>query len=397
MSTATANQPSRSGRTAAGKIVLLTLRSLIRSRDDNRLSELLTGNVDWDYLLALSYFQDVSPMIAHILTRDEYCSYIPEPYQKRLQRSYLDNVNRNIILANELVKVIEMFGRHGIETIALKGTALAEQLYVNPIPRITHDIDVLVHKDQLSNAKSLLQEMGYSLDISQDEPDHPFHSVFQKRNGIPLMLELHWDLEDPRLLITPLSEIWRRTQQQRVEGSSVRVLSPEDTLVYISHDIFKETSQQLKYLSDITALLEKFGGTLNWSLVTAITKSLGTETTLYYSLKWVKELLEAPVPDEVLGNIRPAIWKRGLIWLLIDSQKVLTSARWSKLDSETFTLALSLMMGRLNQSITVQVKFRSDNANVISLWLSTITWIPPVLVAALYRKVAGLFARKHRE
>jgi hypothetical protein len=382
---------SSAGKRAAREILLLSIKAELGSEEKEHLAQVLAGNVDWEYLLSLAVYQDVTPLLAHNLVKNAPNGYIPEPYLEKLNRIYHNNIYRNIILSEELVKVLLLFSKAGIDVITLKGTVLAEQLYANLKSRSTTDIDILIHKEQLSQAASLLLESGYTPSTLAEEIGHPFHRVFYKQEKFPLMIELHWDLNDPRFINIPLSDIWRHAHLQVFQGGSTRVLSSEDNLIYLAIGLFRDNIKKLKYYGDITALLKIYRDTLDWNYIVASAKSLGIETSLYYSLKWAQEFLDAPFPAPVIRTLRPAPWRRCLIEIIINSRTPFSLVKWRKLNDENSALVYSLMMSRTSQSLAVLAKYRGDGRR--AAWLRTIVWIILVFGIALYSKTVNSLCR----
>jgi hypothetical protein len=382
---------SLAGRRAAREILLLSTTTTLSYDNMKRLSTVLEGTVDWKYLFNLVEYHRVGPLIAYNLTQNDLSNQVPALYLKRLSQIYTDNVHRNVLLSNELVKILSIFNQNGIDVITLKGSVLGEQLYVNPGLRTTHDIDILVQPDKVPQAGTLLQEMEYSESTLPDEIEHPFHRVYYKTVGVPFMVELHWDLNDPKLEIVNREELWRRARHYQFQGGTTMVLSPEDMLVYISTRLLTQDGQHFKHLADITELLKKNQDNLDWDYIIDTSHSLGITATTYYTLKWAQELLGAPVPEPTIMAIKPSLLRRCLIGWLVSHKILLSPTGWIKLRSEITTLARSMMMSRIRQTFIVLAKYRGSDKKAV--WLRTLAWIPLVFGAALWLNVGKLFYR----
>ena len=385
------NTSSLADRRAAREILLLGTTATLSSDNMKRLSTVLAGTVDWKYLFNLAEYHRVGPLIAYNLTRNDLANQVPALYLERLSQIYTDNVHRNVFLSDELVKILSIFNQNGIDVITLKGTVLGEQLYVNPGLRTTHDIDILVQPDKVPQASNLLQKMEYSESTLPDEIEHPFHRVYYKTVRVPFMVELHWDLNDPKLEVVNLEEIWRRARHYQFQGGATMVLSPEDILLYTSTRLLMQDGQHFKHLADITELLKKNQDNLDWDYIIETGHSLGITATTYYALKWAQELLGAPVPEPTIIAIKPSLPRRCLIGWLVSHKILLSPTGWIKLRSEITTLAHSLMMSRIRQTFIILAKYRGYDKKAV--WLRTVAWIPLVLGAALFLIVGKLFYR----
>ena len=196
------------------------------------------------------------------------------------------------------------------------------------------------------------------------------------------MVELHWDLNDPKLEVVNREDIWRRARHFQFQGGNTIVLSPEDNLIYISSILLTQKGEYFKHLADITELLKKNQDNLDWDYIMRTEHSLGITAITYYALKWAQELLGAPVPKPVFTVLKPSLPRRCLISWLVSHKILLSPAGWIKLHSEITTLARSLMMSRTRQSFIILAKYRGYDKKAV--WLRTIAWIPLVLGATLW-------------
>jgi len=334
-------------------------------------------------LLELAELHGVAPLIAHNLVNNGLTSPVPQPYLKRLNQLYHNTLYRNVVLSNELTKVLSVFSKHGISAITLKGTILAEQLYGNPGLRTVADMDILVQPEEISLASSLLSEMGYKQSVTKRALDHPFHELYCKQVQFSMIIELHWNLDDQKLVAVPQQEIWHRAQLLQIEGGTTMVLSPEDTLLFLSNHLTKQDNQLLRSLCDITELIKKYNGVLDWDYIIESAHSWGIGTGVYYSLSRAQNLLEAPVPVSAIRALKPKVWRRWLLDVLVSKEFFISTTRVSKLRAETYNIVRSLMMKRARQTLAVLAKYRGYEKR--AAWLRTAIWIMLVLMAALGR------------
>jgi hypothetical protein len=385
-------KPSLCGKRAAREILLLCTTANISAERKERISQLLAGTIDWAYLLELVEFHGVAPLIAHHLITNGFASQVPQRYLERLNQIYNGTLYRNMLLSDELIKVLSIFSRHKIPVITLKGTALAEQLYGNLGLRHVIDIDILVKPEELSPASSLLLEAGYKQLDTQLEWDHYFHKVYEKQMQFPFFIELHWNLDDDKLVAVSQQEIWHRAQQLQIQGGTTMVLSPEDTLLFLANHLAKQSTQLLRCVCDIAELLKKYEHILDWEYIIRSARSWGVETGVYYSLKRSSELLGAAVPEYAMKALKPKAWRRRLLDFLINRDAFTSTTRQTKLSNETYRLVRSLMMKHTRQTLAVLARYRSHDKRVATL--RTVIWIILVIGAALGRNLTGVIYRR---
>ena len=383
---------SPSGRRAAREILLLCTTANISAKGKERLSWVLTEAVDWGYLLGLAEFHGVTPLIARNLDTNGFSTQIPQPYLDQLKHGYNSTLYRNVILSAELANVLSAFSHHGIAVIPLKGTILAEILYGNPALRTVVDMDILVHPVDVSLAGSLLVELGYKQLMPQQIWDHPFHEVpYCKQASFPLFIELHWDLDDRKLVAIPEQEIWHRAQPLQLQGISTKVLSPEDNLLFLANHLVKQEMHFLKSLGDISELLKKYDAVLDWDYIVESAHSWQIEAAVYYSLRQAADLLEAPMPISYLEVLKPALWRKWVLDFLMSREAFVSPIRSEKLRSETLAVAHSLMMKHVHQMLAVLSRHRGPEKK--GAWLRTAMWIMLVFIAGVGRNGARIFSQ----
>ena len=376
-------------RNSAREILLLGIKNEYSPEDRKKLAKLISSATEFEYLFFLAEYHGVIPLLAYNISQAELKNLFPEEYQERLNRAFQNNVYRNIFISEELDRMLSVFSQHGIDTISIKGIILAEQLYANAMMRTTSDIDILLHEDKISSAVTLLQEMGYQELIENRKRKHAFHRVFFKDSStFPLVIELHWNLKDPSVVAFHVSEIWNRSQEYQFRENNTRVLSPEDNFLYLAYSPLTQDGQLLKYLGDITLLLETHHDTLNWDLILELTTALGISPAVYYSLKWSRDLLGAQVPASAMERLKPALWKRWLINLFITNEDIFSPIKWNKLRTEILVFTRSLMLKRIKQSYIVLAKYRGYNKRFV--WLRTLAGIPLTFTMALCLKIGKL-------
>ena len=374
-------------RQTTNELLLLCTTATLSTERKERISNKLTGKIDWDYLLKLVTFHGVAPLIAFNLSTEGLASQVPQLYLNQLRQIYNNTIYKNVLLSNELAKILSTFRQHGVDAIALKGTILAEQLYGNPALRTVVDMDILVRSEQLSIANSLLLDMSYEKVILTNAMNHPFHNEYCKNAKLPFFIELHWNLDDQKLVAIPQQEIWQRAQMSQIQKVDTLLLSPEDTLLLLCNNFSKPSDLLLKSLCDITTLIEKSSNILDWNYIADSSRSWGINISTYYSLYRSKELLRASVPEYVLEALKPGKWRCRLLNLLVNKEAFISTSKLNKLTIETYNLYRGLSMNHLHQTASILSNYRGSNG----IWgkLRTVFWTILVFSTALGSTVVG--------
>jgi hypothetical protein len=362
-----------------------------------RVCRLLTGPIDWEYLLDLAAFHGVVPLLANSLLADDFSGRVPQPFRDWLKRVSSQTLYTNVILSAEAHKVLSAFSQRGIEAIPLKGTVLAEALYGHLGLRPTSDIDILVRPQDLPVARGCLAQMGYeATEPEEASGDHSFHGVpYIKRGVFPLPLELHWALGDEKVVAFSNQEIWRRAQPLVLDGVSTLTLSPEDNLLYLAYHLSKHDAGHLKFLCDIAELLKRHEASLDWDYLACSARSWQMEPALYCWLRRARDLLGAPVPTSWLRTMKPGALRWWLLDLLLSEEALISPAKGRRLRGETMALVHSLMVGHPRRMLAALSRHCSPafGRGRSLAGPRTAGWIALVLAAGLGRYCRRLVVR----
>ena len=163
--------------------------------------------MDWNYILECSERQGISPLFYWNLKKINNSKYVPPEVMKSLEKMYYSNLARNMLLYDELSKILTAFKKVGIDTIVLKGAFLAEEIYKNIGLRPMSDIDLLIKEKDLQKAKNELTKLMYFASIyfqrncmNNFKRYYIMNYRFVHKNK-KIDIDLHWDIQPPESLI----------------------------------------------------------------------------------------------------------------------------------------------------------------------------------------------------
>lgn len=385
------NQGSPHTQTAE-EILLLCTTARISTEARGRLSQILAQTVNWRYLLDLAAFHGLIPLIVHNLVVSGLFNLVPDSYFYEMKRAYRGMAYRNLTLSSELAKIIGAFNQYGIKTICLGGTFLDESLYGNPCLRPRGNLKILVHTEDMPEAGKLLTNLGYEQKQSKINPSHM--ERYQKRASFSLTVELLRHLDGSNSASFPEEEIWRRAQPLPFQGTFTMMLSPEDNLLFLAHNLYKHDSYRLKSLADIAELLKKYEESLDWDYIAASAKTWQIAPAVYYALRQAKQLAGAPVPVSTLEAMKPGAWRRWLLDPLTSRKTAVSPISNDRLRNYVSALTRSLMMKSPLQML--RVLRRQYSPNTKGAWLRITLWVMPIVASALWSRNAPcdtLFSR----
>ncbi|MFA5913811.1 MAG: nucleotidyltransferase family protein [Sterolibacterium sp.] len=315
-------------RSRTDELLLYCLRAAADEAGEDRLEEL--SGVDWDDLIEESVRYGIAPLFYHRLRTLHSNIAVPAEVVARLRQLYLQSAGRATRLYHELGKMLGCLRQANIPVIALKGAHLAELVYGNTALRPMGDVDVLVHKDDLTRAEATLLGMGYApTECHRQVAEDNCHFVY----GLPsreLFVEVHWDFLPANYSSRiDIEGQWERSRQAVIAGVEVSVLCPEDMLLYFClHASVRHLFEMgLKPLCDIVETIRHYGNEIDWKQVLLRSEQSGTARCVYLTFRLAGELLGASVPDELMTAIKPGDFDERL--MVLARRRIFAHGNWN--------------------------------------------------------------------
>lgn len=266
--------------------------------------------------------QGLAPYLYFALQSHDLLSLLPPETQALLQASYQQGALLEALQHTGLQSILEVLAQRGIESILLKGGALAHTVYPNPRCRLKSDLDLWVQPKDLPSALEGLQQIGY-VPIHHERRPLEFKLRYDgeqqlRRPGWSGLIELQWPAirgEWARRTTRIDHEgIWTRRKPLVLDGCMTTVMAPEDMLIHlcwhqaISHQF---GAPWLRSLLDIHLLLGK--ESLSWPTVVERAQQWQLATTVWVMLGLTRQLLGTAIPDAVGKQLAPPYPQRRLI------------------------------------------------------------------------------------
>jgi hypothetical protein len=282
----------------------------------------------WSLINEESLFQhaqvdEVASHIAYILKSSdlEYASFWDKVYQ--------DTDHCITVLMDVLENVASILKRNKIEIVALKNAGITKAIYKNNACSPMGDLDLLVRSNDFRQAhKIILNDLGFTFKFRSEFEEEDLEEAFRGGGteyykiveGYKVWLELQW---------RPIAGRWIQPHNEpngdnlmnnsiEVEGSDVRILSPEDNLLQVALHTAKHSyvrAPGFRLHSDIDRVV-RFQS-INWIKFENKVCDLELKTAVYFSLFFAKKLLDTPIPKTVLINLKPVWFRRRSIHYFI--------------------------------------------------------------------------------
>jgi hypothetical protein len=193
----------------------------------------------------------------------------------------------------------------GIPFVVLKGAALAEPVYRDPVLRHSHDLELLVPEAAVRRAAAALRDAGC-------EGLEPLRASGKLRvfhdSGLPVVLRTR--LFEPRLYGGDWEWCFGRTVSAVVADRTVRILSPALALLHACvHAAYGHGRSSLQWVTDAVMLIRPgthrtTGLDLNWTEIVASVERFQCALPFSSTLGYLAMELGTPVPAEVRNAVR---------------------------------------------------------------------------------------------
>ena len=301
--------------TVEAQALCLAARTELDAPTRAELAGLLRGSIDLERLWALAELHEVAPLVGRSVEsagKDD----VPAAWRERALRKRHVTLRANGRLAAALGDVLGALDSAAVEAMPVKGLVLAEGLYGDIAARPCADLDVLVRPTDLDAAGEALRAIGFRQRATPGYKAlvHPFHGPAWARGAgaDQVRLELHWALWADSEERLGTAGFWERAVDGTLSDRAIRSLSVEDTLLHLA--IHRTRSAlRLRWVVDVAELLRRHSDTLDWSAFVDRTDQARGRTATWIVLSLARDLLDAPVPADVMRQLKVGQPKRAIL------------------------------------------------------------------------------------
>lgn len=297
--------------TAADEFLHLCLRGRWEETALEAAQALSQANgFDWNAVHDAAQREGIAPLL-YAIARGR--NLLPSSIEEEWRMAYFANARRNLLLFQELARVLRELDARGIPTIVLKGAALAEAVYGNPAVRPMCDADVLVRREDMPLALSTLAALNYEAPHGEartgDTLTYENEILLRKPGAQDIVLEIHWSLFDsPYYQHTlALDWFWATATPLRIVDVTTRMLGPEAQVLHLcGHLLLHHGSgaPRLLWLHDIAEVLIAYRETFDWEMLLRQAQAFNLTLPVRQLLLRVQEQWRVPIPATALAQLR---------------------------------------------------------------------------------------------
>ncbi len=296
------------------ELLLCCARTRTNSARVDRIKALLREEIDWAYLLQTAGRHRTAPLLYWNLSTT-YPEAVPEGIMAQLREHFHDNGRRNLVLAGELLKILDALEERKIPAIPYKGPVLATVAYRNLALREFFDLDLLLEERDVLQAREVLASLGYrsedlmtrSKDLMTEAQGVAFlryerQYEFTRDDGI--VVELQWKVV-PKYLSFPLDplHVLRHAEQVSLGGRTVKTFSLEDLLLTLCVHGSVHSWHRLGWICDVAEVVQVSKG-IDWKQLVERADALRCKRMLLLGLFLANDLFETELADEVFHEVQ---------------------------------------------------------------------------------------------
>jgi hypothetical protein len=285
-------------------LLLCCARAALEPQHHQCIEGLLAGDLSWELLYREAAYHNLIPLAHHHLSHFQFPI---SPWWRQWQAEAAGCQLASLGQSAELLALLPLFRREGICAAVIKGPVAALTLYGALGLRPFEDLDILVRRSQVRPACRLLERHGYAPLFPlrrgfRDVLIRTCHENLFRRAASGALVDLHWGLL-PRgySFSPPAEELWPNLEGVSLGGTVVPTLGPEDTLLFYCLHGAKHGWSSLHWVSDLAELVRRRVG-LDWDRVCSWAGARGAWRLIQIGLRLARQLLDAPVPPEVLAR-----------------------------------------------------------------------------------------------
>jgi len=145
------------------QLLLGCARTKLSKNNQDKIRKLVNNGLNWDYVLQMGKAHGLAPLSYYQLHRIDLDHQIPQSIMDQLHDIYYGNLARNLLLYDELSRVLKSFEAKEIPVVGLKGIALADLVYKNVALRPMADVDLLVQESNIPEVLKTLFKLGFKI------------------------------------------------------------------------------------------------------------------------------------------------------------------------------------------------------------------------------------------
>lgn len=283
--------------------ILSYLVSILRQEEPVSLPQI--SDEKWSDLLSYLSYHGIVPLLYFKIAQFPTEFRPPEKIVARMRKVFLKSCARYLRMEKQLHEILGVFSKEKIGVLAIKGTALAWTVYLDPATRPSMDLDLLVEPQQYLKAHKILNQIGYRCKFKRFKMlqdffnAEPFVNQTTSRRLYPV--DLHWSLFQYHGTKRDgsVEEFFRRAKTVETPTLTFKTLDNVDALIYAAFHLILHHPEALRltWISDI-AFLARHLKPDEWELLQERTSALKISLAMEKALKLAQMWNGLEIPEK---------------------------------------------------------------------------------------------------
>ena len=267
---------------------------------------------DWDLLLRQARRANLLSRICALLDDRGLLEQVPPQPREHLEWARAIAKKHAQDVQWEIAMIRKALADVGVPIILLKGGAYVMAKLPPAQGRLFSDIDIMVPKDSLNEVEAALMFHGWAT-TDLDDYDQRYYRTWM--HELPPMqhtrrmtvIDVHHAILPETARTHPDPEKLRAAAQPLDGYDNLKVFASADMVLHSATHLMHEGELHngLRDLVDIDSLLRHFGSSPTfWPLLLERAQELESTRTLFYALRYVKRILDTPVPSATMEASR---------------------------------------------------------------------------------------------
>lgn len=272
-----------------------------------RLGEL--SQKEWDQLLRFSRYAKVTATLHEHIEKLELRDQIPQSALNFLDAEQVRSSFMQLQAKRELHEIEQALAGTKFPIILLKGAAYIAGNLAPASGRRLSDIDLMVPQKHLEEIENKLLGSGWVTKDDLSDYDQNYYRDWS--HEIPplhhplrcLEVDIHHNISPPTSAIKINADLLIE-QATLIANSRFSILSPQDMFLHSATHLFMndELRGGLRDLMDMHLLSTK-DSNIFWPGLPERANQLGLNRPLYYAVTALQDILETPIPSEILEDV----------------------------------------------------------------------------------------------
>ena len=285
------------------QLVLACARAQLNPAAAEEIASASGQPLDWLKAIDLASGHRLSPVLISQV-QQHVAARVPERVRLCLIERFRAHTIRNFELTRELLDILSLLEKSGVDALAFKGPVLAQQLYGDLSLREFLDLDILVPPSDAWTVIALLSAKGFEPNFILTRRQFARYQRSRFDMGLyhparRVLVEVHWALVSPGYTFSPAAEMaWESVQSVSIAGRSIKTFSSENQLLCSCLNQAKHNWWRLGWLMDLAALIHR-SPAMDWQQIQNRAGSFGTARMIRVSLRLVQRLFQVTLSGKI--------------------------------------------------------------------------------------------------